>query len=162
MMPLKLIAALLGNAARSLSSTRASACATGEWLRRAQRRRGDARVQLRVAAEIFDHPDARPGAERARTELRASGETAVAAGRGGGQLTPLGLQIAMLVTAGTANAEIGRSVFLSRPRRLGGCDIARRPDTAAAERTSVTRRASAPGAPCRLGACAVEEPPALG
>jgi DNA-binding CsgD family transcriptional regulator len=84
----------------------------GERLRRGQRRR-DARVQLRVAAEIFDHLDARPWAERARTELRASGETIAAAGLGGEQLTPQELQIAMLVTAGKTNAEIGRAVFLS-------------------------------------------------
>ena len=46
----------------------------GERLRRAQRRR-DARIQLRAAIEIFDLLDARPSAERARAELRASGET---------------------------------------------------------------------------------------
>jgi DNA-binding CsgD family transcriptional regulator len=83
----------------------------GERLRRAGRRR-DARVQLRAAAEIFDRLDARPWAERARNELRASGET-VAAGRGGEQLTPQELQIALLVTAGKTNAEIGRAIFLS-------------------------------------------------
>jgi DNA-binding NarL/FixJ family response regulator len=82
-----------------------------ERLRRAQRRR-DARIQLRVAADIFDRLDARPWAERARAELRASGET-VAAGQGGEQLTPQELQIALLVTEGKTNAEIGRTVFLS-------------------------------------------------
>jgi hypothetical protein len=71
----------------------------GERLRRARRRR-DARVQLRAAAEIFDRLDARPWAERARSELRASGETIAAAGQGGAQLTPQELQIAMLVTDG--------------------------------------------------------------
>ena len=40
----------------------------GERLRRARRRR-DARVQLRAAAEIFDRLDARPWAERAQAEL---------------------------------------------------------------------------------------------
>ena len=83
----------------------------GERLRRAQRRR-DARVQLRAAAEIFDRLDARPWAERARAELRASGETIVA-GHDREQLTPQELQIALLVTAGKTNAEIGRAVFLS-------------------------------------------------
>ena len=55
--------------------------AYGERLRRAQRRR-DARVQLRAAAEIFDRLDARPWAERARAELRASGETMASPGQG--------------------------------------------------------------------------------
>jgi DNA-binding CsgD family transcriptional regulator len=84
----------------------------GERLRRA-RRRQDARVQLRAAAEIFDRLDARPWAERARAELRASGETITSAGKGGQQLTPQELQIALLVSQGRTNAEIGRAIFLS-------------------------------------------------
>ena len=86
--------------------------AYGERLRRAQRRR-DARVQLRAAAEIFDRLDARPWAERARAELRASGETMASPGQGGKQLTPQELQIALLVSEGRTNAEVGRAVFLS-------------------------------------------------
>ena len=86
--------------------------AYGERLRRARRRR-DARAQLRAAAEIFDRLDARPWAERARAELRASGETTSSAGKGGEQLTPQELQIALLVTQGRTNAEVGRAVFLS-------------------------------------------------
>jgi DNA-binding NarL/FixJ family response regulator len=86
--------------------------AYGERLRRAQRRR-DARVQLRAAAEIFDRLDARPWAERARAELRASGETVASPGQGGKQLTPQELQIALLVSEGRTNAEVGRAVFLS-------------------------------------------------
>jgi DNA-binding NarL/FixJ family response regulator len=84
----------------------------GERLRRAQRRR-DARVQLRAAAEIFDRLDARPWAERARAELRASGETLASGGDGTEQLTPQELQIALLVTEGRTNAEVGRALFLS-------------------------------------------------
>jgi DNA-binding CsgD family transcriptional regulator len=86
--------------------------AYGERLRRARRRR-DARVQLRAAAEIFDRLDARPWAERARAELRASGETIASVGIGGEQLTPQELQIALLVSQGHTNAEVGRAVFLS-------------------------------------------------
>ena len=86
--------------------------AYGERLRRAQRRR-DARVQLRVAAEIFDRLDARPWAKRARAELRASGESMTNSGDGSEQLTPQELQIALLVSTGRTNAEIGRAVFLS-------------------------------------------------
>jgi ATP/maltotriose-dependent transcriptional regulator MalT len=83
----------------------------GEQLRRAQRRR-DARAQLRIAAEIFDRLDARPWAERARAELRASGETITPAGTTE-QLTPQELQIALLVAEGKTNPEIGRAIFLS-------------------------------------------------
>jgi len=83
----------------------------GERLRRAQRRR-DARIQLRASIEIFDLLDARPWAERARAELHASGET-IGHGAGGERLTPQELQIALLVTQGRTNAEIGRAIFLS-------------------------------------------------
>jgi DNA-binding CsgD family transcriptional regulator len=86
--------------------------AYGERLRRTQRRR-DARVQLRAAAEIFDGLDARPWAERARSELRASGETMASGGNSTEQLTPQELQIALLVTEGRTNAEVGRALFLS-------------------------------------------------
>jgi DNA-binding CsgD family transcriptional regulator len=84
----------------------------GERLRRAQRRR-DARIQLRAAIEIFDRLDARPWADRARAELDASGETIGQDGPGGERLTPQELQIALLVTQGRTNAEIGRAIFLS-------------------------------------------------
>ncbi len=83
----------------------------GERLRRSRRRR-DARHQLRAAAEIFDRLDARPWAERARAELRASGEK-VASGGSDERLTPQELQIALLVSQGKTNAEVGRAVFLS-------------------------------------------------
>lgn len=86
--------------------------AYGERLRRAQRRR-DARIQLRAATEIFDHLDARPWADRARAELRASGQTIASAGHSGEQLTPQELEIALLVTQGRTNAEVGQAVFLS-------------------------------------------------
>jgi DNA-binding CsgD family transcriptional regulator len=118
--------------------------AYGERLRRAQRRR-DARVQLRAAAEIFDRLDARPWAERARAELRASGETLARAGDGAEQLTPQELQIALLVTEGRTNAEVGRAVFLSTRtvefhlsrayRKLG-----------VSSRTELTRRLATAGA----------------
>jgi DNA-binding CsgD family transcriptional regulator len=115
----------------------------GERLRRAQRRR-DARVQLRAAAEIFDRLDARPWAERARVELRASGETLASGGDGTEQLTPQELQIALLVTEGRTNAEVGRTLFLSTRtvefhlsrayRKLG-----------VASRTELTRRFASAG-----------------
>jgi DNA-binding CsgD family transcriptional regulator len=84
----------------------------GERLRRARRRR-DARVQLRAAVEIFDRLDARPWADRARAEMNASGQSIGRNGPAGERLTPQELQIALLVTQGRTNAEIGRAVFLS-------------------------------------------------
>jgi len=84
----------------------------GERLRRARRRR-EARIQFRAAVEIFDRLDARPWAERARAELRATGETLTNPGNSGEQLTPQELQIALLVSQGRTNAEVGQAVFLS-------------------------------------------------
>jgi len=89
----------------------------GEWLRRA-RRRIDAREQLRQAHDAFDTIGAEPLADRARTELRATGETArrrdVTAMA---QLTPQEMQIARLVAEGAANREVAARLFLS-PRTV--------------------------------------------
>jgi DNA-binding CsgD family transcriptional regulator len=84
----------------------------GERLRRARRRR-DARIQLRAAMEIFDRLDARPWAERTAAELRATGETMTNPAISGEHLTPQELQIALLVSQGRTNAEVGHAVFLS-------------------------------------------------
>ena len=67
---------------------------------------------------MFRAMDAAPWAERAETELRATGETArkrdVSAVE---QLTPQELQIAGLVTGGLTNKEIAAQLFLS-PRTV--------------------------------------------
>jgi DNA-binding CsgD family transcriptional regulator len=89
----------------------------GEWLRR-QRRRVDARPHLRAALELFQQLAVSPWEERARAELRASGETARRRDPSTrDQLTPQELQIAHLVAEGMTNREIGAQLFLS-PRTI--------------------------------------------
>jgi DNA-binding CsgD family transcriptional regulator len=89
----------------------------GEWLRR-ERRRSDARAQLRVAHEQFASIGMEAFAERARRELQATGETV---GRPTVEtrdaLTAQERQIARLARDGLSNAEIGARLFLS-PRTV--------------------------------------------
>ncbi|WP_067721078.1 helix-turn-helix transcriptional regulator [Nocardia yamanashiensis] len=91
----------------------------GEWLRREQRR-ADARRHLRAAMESFEHLDARPWAERARAELRATGETRTAAPAADvlTKLTPQELQSVQLAAEGLSNKDIAARLFLS-PRTVG-------------------------------------------
>jgi DNA-binding CsgD family transcriptional regulator len=89
----------------------------GEWLRR-ERRRVDARPHLRAALGLFQQLALPPWEERARSELRASGETARRRDPSTrDQLTPQELQIAHLVAEGMTNREIGAQLFLS-PRTI--------------------------------------------
>ncbi|HEX6326644.1 MAG TPA: AAA family ATPase [Jiangellaceae bacterium] len=89
----------------------------GEVLRRA-RRRVEARAHLRSALEVFDRARAEPWAERARLELRATGETVRQPGPTPvDQLTPQELQISQLVAAGASNREVAAKLFLS-PRTV--------------------------------------------
>jgi DNA-binding CsgD family transcriptional regulator len=85
----------------------------GEWLRR-RRRVAESRAPLRAAREAFDSVGARSWGERARQELRASGETSrahpVAAQD---QLTAQELQIAQLAAAGMTNREIAAQLYVS-------------------------------------------------
>jgi DNA-binding CsgD family transcriptional regulator len=89
----------------------------GEWLRR-ERRRTDARVQLRIAHDMLDTMGMEAFAERARRELLATGETArkrtvettVA-------LTAQEALIARLARDGLSNPEIGARLFIS-PRTV--------------------------------------------
>jgi len=85
----------------------------GEWLRR-QRRRRDAREQLRTAHDMFASMDAEAFAERARIELLATGERARQRAAGTAtDLTPQEAQIARLVSQGESNRDIAAQLFLS-------------------------------------------------
>ena len=89
----------------------------GEWLRR-ERRRAEARAQLRTAHEMFDAIGMQAFAERARRELRATGETArTRAATTHDQLTPQEAQIARLARSGLSNPQIAAQLFLS-PRTI--------------------------------------------
>jgi DNA-binding CsgD family transcriptional regulator len=89
----------------------------GEWLRR-ERRRIDAREQLRTAHDLFAAIGMQAFAERARRELRATGETARRrTASPHEQLTPQEAQIARLARAGLSNPEIAAQLFLS-PRTV--------------------------------------------
>jgi DNA-binding CsgD family transcriptional regulator len=91
--------------------------AFGEFLRRARRPR-DAREHLRAALDGFEALGAELWAERARVELRASGQSArrrVADTRD--QLTEQELQIAHFVAQGLSNREVAAQLFLS-PRTI--------------------------------------------
>jgi DNA-binding CsgD family transcriptional regulator/tetratricopeptide (TPR) repeat protein len=85
----------------------------GEWLRRG-RRRADARTELRTAYEMFTKMGATAFAERARSELTATGERPQdreeQATHG---LTPQEKQVASLAAAGATNGEIAARLFLS-------------------------------------------------
>jgi DNA-binding CsgD family transcriptional regulator len=86
----------------------------GEWLRR-QRRRVDARRQLRTAHELFANFGIEAFAERARVELEATGEHArKRTVETRGDLTQQEAQIARLARDGLSNAEIGARLFISR------------------------------------------------
>jgi DNA-binding CsgD family transcriptional regulator len=107
----------LHNAARRPFGQARTRLAYGEFLRRS-RRRVDARPHLRAALEVFADLGAEPWAERARQELRASGETARKRDvTTTGNLTPQERQTALLVGAGLGNRDIAARLFLS-PRTV--------------------------------------------
>jgi DNA-binding CsgD family transcriptional regulator len=89
----------------------------GETLRRHRHPR-EAREHLRVALELFEQAGAPLWAERARAELRGSGETARKRDPSTiDQLTPQELQIARIVAGGASNKEAAAALFLS-PRTI--------------------------------------------
>jgi len=85
----------------------------GEWLRR-QRRRLDARKQLRTAHDLFGGFGLEAFAERARVELEATGEHArKRTVDTSDQLTPQEEHISRLVAEGKTNREIAAQMFIS-------------------------------------------------
>jgi len=85
----------------------------GEWLRR-QRRRLDARKELRVAHELFSDFGMEAFAERARVELQATGERArKRTVHTLDQLTPQEAQVSRLAAQGHTNREIAAQLFIS-------------------------------------------------
>jgi DNA-binding CsgD family transcriptional regulator len=85
----------------------------GEWLRR-ERRRLDAREQLRTAHEFFRDAGVDAFAERARLELEATGERARRRTVDTlDQLTPQETQIARLAAQGETNRAIAARLFIS-------------------------------------------------
>ena len=87
--------------------------AYGGWLRR-HRRGADSRTPLREAARIFDALGLLRYADRARRELRASGERARRrVPEAWTELSPQELQIAQLAAEGLSNRDIGERLYLS-------------------------------------------------
>jgi DNA-binding CsgD family transcriptional regulator len=85
----------------------------GEWLRR-ERRRADAREQLRTACDLLDAMGIGAFAERARRELAATGETArKRTVETSGELTAQEARIARLARDGLSNSEIDARLFIS-------------------------------------------------
>jgi DNA-binding CsgD family transcriptional regulator len=86
----------------------------GEWLRR-ERRRLDARQQLRTAHELFTEFGMEAFAERARVELEATGEHArKRTVKTRDDLTRQEAQISRLAAGGATNQEIAARLFISR------------------------------------------------
>jgi DNA-binding CsgD family transcriptional regulator len=85
----------------------------GEWLRR-QRRRRDAREQLRTARDMFDAMGFAAFAQRSRGELLATGERASRrTGEATERLTPQEMQVARLVAEGCSNRQVAAQLFIS-------------------------------------------------
>jgi DNA-binding CsgD family transcriptional regulator len=86
----------------------------GSWLRR-QRRITESRPHLRAARDMFDALGVPPWADKARAELRASGERIAEPVRAAPRqpLSPQELQIAQMAASGLSNREIADRLFLS-------------------------------------------------
>jgi hypothetical protein len=133
----------------------------GEWLRR-EKRRTDAREQLRIAHEMFAAIGMEAFAERAARELTACGETI---GRrtveSRDQLTAQESQIARLARDGLSNPEIGapaRNGARRAPRRISrGSLSGTRRDDQDQERRGGDGRAVVRRARVLVGQCVIRE-----
>jgi DNA-binding CsgD family transcriptional regulator len=132
----------------TFGEARAHLC-LGERLRRAGFR-VESRNELRTALEAFERLGAAPWAERARVELRASGERLRRGEETRDELTPQELQVALQVAEGKTNKEVAAAMFLSPKtvefhlgrifRKLG-----------VASRTELARRISVEARPALAG-----------
>jgi DNA-binding CsgD family transcriptional regulator len=123
----------------------------GERLRRAGLR-SEGRERLRAAEAIFDELEAEPWGDRARRELQASGERLRRRQpHDDEQLTPQELQIALQVSEGKTNKEVGAALFLSHKTvEFHLSRIYRKLDLNS--RAELIRRFAAEGAPALSGA----------
>ncbi|WP_460070507.1 ATP-binding protein [Streptomyces sp. YKOK-I1] len=110
--------ALAAAAAQDLPFERARIrLAYGERLRR-MRSVTEARAQLDAAVEVFEQLGARPWADRAAGELRATHRSRTGAPQGSVTLTAQEQEIAVLAASGLTNKQIGERLHLS-PRTVG-------------------------------------------
>jgi DNA-binding NarL/FixJ family response regulator len=92
--------------------------AYGEWLHQ-RRQDSAARAPLRAAREAFDALGVIPWSERARQQLRATGQNSrPRSPEVRDQLTPQELQIVQMAAEGLTNREIGQKLYLSH-RTIG-------------------------------------------
>jgi DNA-binding CsgD family transcriptional regulator len=88
------------------------ALAQGMWLRRA-RRHTQARDTLRRAAKAFDHLGAKPWADRAEAEFRASAATGGRATERNAPLSPQEQRVAELAATGATSKQIAAQLTIS-------------------------------------------------
>ena len=127
----------------------------GEWLRR-EKRRTEARQQLREAYEMLAAMGVGGFAERARRELRATGEAIRKRSMTKAiELTAQEAQIARLAREGLSNPEISTRLFIS-PQTVNGTCARYSPSSTSARAGSFAGHCrSLCGAPCRFRATSV-------
>lgn len=117
----------------------------GTWLRH-RRRIAAARKPLRAARDAFEALGARPWAERARQELRASRETQRRQPASGIELTEQEQQIAHLAAEGLSNREIAQRLYMSH-RTVGAHLYRIFPKLGITSRTQLPRALRSPPVP---------------